>query len=222
MSINAITQVPETMTSASYLDQSGLGKEAFLKLLVAQMTNQDPMEPMDNQDFLGQLSQYSSLEQLMNLNDTLNMNNDLTMSVHNALMMNLIGKDVKVLGDILQWSDNATAKISYTLPQAGNISVQILDDSGNVVRTLDEGLQAAGDHVLEWDGRDGEGNLVPSGNYRVNVFTQEDQDTASQAPTYIIGRVTGIQYIGGNPVPYIGDQAVNPADIVAIYEPSLT
>jgi len=222
MSIDAISQTPETMSSASYLDQSGLGKEAFLKLLVAQLTNQDPLEPMDNQEFLGQLSQYSSLEQLMNLNDTLSLNNDLTMSVHNALMMDLIGKDVKVMGDILHWSDDATAKISYTLPQAGNVSVQILDESDQVIRTLNEGLQAAGDHVLEWDGRDNLGNLAPPGDYRVQVMTGDGQETASQLQTYIIGRVTGIQFIGGNPVPYIGNQAVNPANIIAIYDPSLT
>ncbi len=222
MSIDAISQTPETISSASYLDQSGLGKEAFLKLLVAQLTNQDPLEPMDNQEFLGQLSQYSSLEQLMNLNDTLSLNNNLTMSVHNALMMNLIGKDVKVMGDTLHWSDDATSKVSYTLQEAGNVSVQILDESDQVIRILDEGLQASGEHILEWDGRDSLGNLVPPGDYQVQVMTGEGQDTATQLQTYIIGRVTGIQYIDGNPFPYIGDQAVNPADIISIYEPSLT
>ena len=112
MAIDPVSQVTGSLTGTEYLEQNNLGKEAFLKLLVAQLTNQDPMKPMENQEFLSQLSQYSSLEQLMNLNDAMTASNNLTASVYNAMMTNLIGKEIKVQGNLLQWSENPSAGIS--------------------------------------------------------------------------------------------------------------
>ena len=89
------------------LYQNNMGKDAFLELLVTQLRYQDPLKPMENTEFLAQLSQFSSLEQLWNVNETLGQNVDLTQSVNNALMTNLIGKEVKVSGNVLYWEDGA-------------------------------------------------------------------------------------------------------------------
>ena len=220
MSVDTVTQVTGSISGTQYLQENGLGKEAFLKLLVAQLTNQDPLEPMENHEFLGQLSQYSSLEQLMNLNETLSTNNDLTMSVHNALMTNMIGKDVRVQGDTFEWSEGTTTKILYYVPQEQPISIEICDASGEVVRKMDVGLQNAGDHTLEWDGRDDNGGSVSPGYYSFRVYSKDGQGGEASILTYIFGRVTGIQFMNGNPILHVGNMAINPTDVVAVYEPS--
>ena len=176
----------------------------------------DPLNPMENTEFLGQLSQYSSLEQLMNLNESFGTNNNLTASVYNSMMTNLIGKDVTVQGNVLHWSEDSTARLSY-YSQGGDVTVEIADSNGLPVRTLNLGAQTVGEQMLSWDGKDDGGQTVPDGSYLVKVTTQVDEET-QVLPTYIIGRVTGVQYAGGSPVLYVGNQVVNPADIVAIYE----
>jgi len=221
MAIDALNETASgTMPGTFNLEQNGLGKEMFLKLLVAQLTNQNPLNPMEDTEFLGQLAQYSSLEQLMNMNDTLNTNNELTISVHNAMMMDLIGKEIKIQSNVLHWSEDATVKISYYHTQGTDVSVQILDETGEVVRNMYVGTKPAGENLVTWDGKDDQGNSVPFGNYLVNVVSKTGDGAEVQLPTFLFGRVTSIQYAGGNPIPYLGNQPVNPSDIVAVYEPS--
>lgn len=221
MAIDAVSQTTPNSTQETFnMEQAGLGKETFLKLLVAQLTHQDPLNPMKDTEFLGQLSQYSSLEQLMNMNDTLTTNNDLTMSVHNAMMMNLIGKEVKIQDNILNWSEGSGAKISYYQNQGVEVAVRILDESGAVVRNMVVGPQAAGESRIEWDGKDDLGNTAPPGSYAFEVVSRTSEGAGVQLPTYLTGKVTGIQYAGGNPILYMGNQRVNPSDIVAVYESS--
>ncbi len=221
MAIDAINQTSPNPTPETFnLEQNGLGKDSFLKLLVAQLTNQDPLNPMNDTEFLAQLSQYSSLEQLMNMNDTLNTNNELTMSVHNAMMMNLIGKEVKIQDNVLNWSEGSNSKISYYQNHGVEAAVRILDESGEVVRNMIIEPQGAGESWIEWDGKDNLGNAVPPGRYAFEVVSATSEGAEAQLPTFLTGKVTGIQYAGGNPILYMGNQSVNPTDIIAVYDSS--
>ena len=223
MQVDAVSQSSAaSIAGTTSLDQSGMGKEAFLRLLVAQLRHQNPLEPIGNTEFLAQLSQFSSLEQLYNVNETLARNGDLTLSVHNALMTNLIGKDVKVQGNVLQWTENSEVKVAYEMVQGGEVFIQVFDDQGLVVRNIGLGPQNEGSHLYGWDGKDNEGNRVSPGNYSVRVLKINAEGAEVDLPTYLIGRVTGIQYLNGNPVLCVGDQVVNPSDVIAIYEPSDT
>ena len=221
MQVDAVNQAVGTSSLAvSGLDGGGLGKEEFLQLLVAQLQNQDPLNPMENTEFVAQLSQFSSLEQLWNVNETLRQNGDLTKSVHNALMTNLIGRDIKVPGQLLQVPAPTEKTVVYDLLQSGEVSIQVLDAQGQVVRDLYIGLQEAGEHAVVWDGRDGGGEPVSPGSYFVNVFATDSQGSQDLLATYVVGKITGLRYVDGSPVLYMGDQEVNPSDIVAVYEAS--
>jgi flagellar basal-body rod modification protein FlgD len=154
-----------------------MGKEDFLKLLTTQLQYQDPMSPADPKDFVAQLSQFSSLEQLINLNTAMgNLSTSFTNLQSSQQMtqgLSLLGKTVKAQGNIFTVNSGEVGEISYVLGGAASkVTVSISDSSGKVVRTLDVGSQAAGEHQISWDGKDSNGIQVADGTYsfRVNAL----------------------------------------------------
>lgn len=208
--------------AVSSIDQGALGKEAFLELLVTQLRNQDPLNPMENTEFLAQLSQFSSLEQLFNVNEALNRNADLTLSVHNTLMSQLIGKDVKLEGDIIRWQQGDGTEIAYDVASGGEVTVQLLNTHGEVVRSISMGEQSIGEYRVAWDGLDDNGNVALPGEYQVRILHAAADGQQSVLNSYLIGRVTSVRFVDGNPILYIGNQSVNPSDIIAIYDSSVS
>ncbi|MCK5145291.1 flagellar hook capping protein [bacterium] len=199
--------------------KSDMGKEEFLLLLTTQLKHQDPMNPMDNSEFVAQLSQFSSLEQLWNINDTMGAGNDLTLALNNTMMTSLIGKEVHFASDTLYQSDEGvSADIGFYLSNSGLVTVDITNEDGQVIRTLSEGVLDAGDQRISWDGLDEAGNAVANGQYTVQVEYQTDGGAETQLNPYMIGHVSGIQVAEGQPWLFIGDQPVNPALILSIYE----
>ncbi len=129
-----------------------LGKEDFLNLLLKQLSYQDPLNPMDSAEFTVQLTQFSSLEELNNINDTLNEVLLFQQSMQNTTISNLIGKTVKVSGNTTYLND--TADISYELlDEASSVKISIFNESGKLVRSEDIGPQTAGDNSYLWDGK---------------------------------------------------------------------
>ena len=120
-----------------------LGKDDFLKLLITKLTHQDPLKPMDDEAFVAQLAQFSSLEQLQNMNNSLD--NSLEwdylqmQTINNTMATNLIGREVKASYNGVYLDGNNQPTISFNSPQyAQRVNVQILDINGSVVRTLTE------------------------------------------------------------------------------------
>ncbi len=143
MDLNSIASsgAVNTSTNTQTNSNSVLGKDDFLKLLITQLKNQDPMNPTDGTQFASQLAQFSSLEQLSNLNDAIqqSMNNSLylTQSINNSLASNLVGKNVKVLSDSVTNSGQGETELGYTLPQnAASASIEIQDQYGATVKTI--------------------------------------------------------------------------------------
>lgn len=221
MAVEGVTSsMAQSLSGTDFIQNNGMGKDAFMQLLVAQLTNQDPLEPMNDTEFLGQLTQYSQLEQMMNINDNIDLGNDLTLSVNNALMTNLIGKDIKIQGELMEYSDNPSSRVSYVPPAGQNITVQIMDDTGAVIRTMNMGPQMGGEQFVQWDGTNNMGDEVAQGYYLVQVTATDTAGNESPVQTFQTGRITGLQYDQGAPILYMGSRAVNPAEIVAIFEAS--
>ena len=218
MDVTNVVSTNSGVAGTTAVDQGGMGKDAFLQLLVTQLRYQDPLKPMENTAFIAQLSQYSSLEQLINMNETMENNNNLTVSVHNALMTNLIGREVKIPGNVISWNEGSDMHVSYTLNAGDEVTVEVLNSEGEVVRTVSMGSQEMGDHTFAWDGLDDTGFPVESGNYRVRVTTPNEDGGQYEWATYLIGKVTSIRFDNGNPILFVGNQAVNPSQIVGIYD----
>ena len=113
-------------------DQSSeLGQDSFLKLLVAQMQHQDPLNPQGNEEFIAQLAQFTSLEQLMGVNTALGDLYAATTSMNNASMTQLLGRDVTAFSDTISYDGEGPQEIHYSAPaEVERMTVTILDEEG--------------------------------------------------------------------------------------------
>ena len=185
-------------TQMSRTPKTTMGKDDFLSLLVTQMRNQDPLDPMKGTDYAAQLAQFSSLEQLTNIDadiqQSLNSNALMTNSITNALAATFIGKGVRASASSFQYSGNGPVNLGYSLTASGDsATVKIYDDAGNVVRTLN-GAAVKGLNTISWDGTNDRGETVGSGNYTFKVQATDKHGSALDVSTYVIGKVSGVRF----------------------------
>ncbi len=179
--------------------KSDLDKDAFLQLMIAQLQNQDPLEPLDGTDYSAQLAQFSSLEQMKNINDSINVAIDanylLTQSINNTMTATLIGKDVKIASDTIVYDNQESTDIGYQLPaDAKNVEVTIKDESGKIVKTFENLERGEGEYKLSWDFTDNDGNSVKSGNYTYEVKAETMNGEDMAVTQYLIGRIDGVRF----------------------------
>jgi flagellar basal-body rod modification protein FlgD len=171
-------------------------KEDFMKILLKQLNYQDPLNPMDSTQFTSQLTQFSSLEQLTNLNTTLEDVLAYQQSIQNASITDLIGRTVRVEGDSTYL--NNTADINYELSKdAASVKISIYDRAGRLVATKEAGPQAAGNNTFVWDGTDSSGAQMPAGDYTFEVKANNASGAVVDAVTNSFGTVTGINFEDG-------------------------
>lgn len=151
-----------------------LDKDDFLKLLVSKLTHQDPLKPMDDEDFIAQLAQFSSLEQMNNIAEGIATSNKwdfLQMqSLNNVMASGLIGKEVAAdfSGVFLDGVNQPV--ISYTLSEpATEVELEVRNEAGDLVATLTAEDMEAGSGSIKWNGEDSMGNRAPEGYYTVSA-----------------------------------------------------
>jgi flagellar basal-body rod modification protein FlgD len=224
MNNQAINQIGTTAVagapSAGALTASkGLGKEDFLKLLVAQLSHQDPLNPADSSAFVAQLAQFSSLEQLMSVNGNLDALRGGQDALANAQLTSLIGKTIDVRGDTLHHLQVGGDALSFNLGgPAERVAVDIADGGGSLVRTLELGEHAAGLNSVVWDGKDFNGRLVTAGDYRIQVRARGEGGQSVVADTQLRGTVTGLRFEAGAPLIEIGTLSVRAGDVQRVRE----
>ena len=127
-------------------NKTNVDKEAFLKLLMAQLKHQDPLEPVDGSEFVAQLAQFSQLEQSVTQSKQLDIISMQMTGLASNEAVGLIGKEVTVSGDKISYDgiDSPTIGVSIESP-AEQVTITIRDEKGDVVRTLEAGPQEAGD-----------------------------------------------------------------------------
>jgi flagellar basal-body rod modification protein FlgD len=144
-----------------------LGKNEFLNLLVAQLNNQNPLEPQSNGEFIAQLAQFSQVEGIEKLNTSMGSLVTGYQSSQALQASSLVGRKVIVPGDTAVVDTSESFKASLVLPaSSSNVSVNIYDKAGSAVSRINLGEQAAGNVSFIWDGKDASGNLLPPGTYK--------------------------------------------------------
>lgn len=177
---------------------NSLGKDDFLNLLVTQLQYQDPMKPMDSTDFTAQLAQFSSLEQLSNLNSKFDALNSSQTTLNNTQAVSFIGKTIMAEGNALSFNGSSPVDCFFSLKEATSAtSVHIYDSSGLFIRTFDTGPLSAGSQAASWDGRDQNGNPMPGGPYFFEVAALNADDAVVTATTLTEGVVTGVAFSEG-------------------------
>jgi flagellar basal-body rod modification protein FlgD len=158
-------------------------QDRFLKLLVTQLKNQDPLNPMDNAQITSQLSQISTVSGIEKLNTTLQGLSTSLMSSQSMQSTALIGHTVFTDGNALALTGGAAAPGGIQLAAAADsVKVNIIGPSGAVVRQLDLGPQPAGVGGFKWDGLNDAGASVASGNYTFQVTASSGGRQVGAAP----------------------------------------
>lgn len=219
MSVDAVEGADAGAFTQSLVgDSNNLGKDEFLKLLVAQLANQDPLNPMDDKEFIAQLAQFSSLEQQIAANKSLEMLAIGQTALANSQITDLIGKKVRVQTMSMEIDkDGEAPDFNFELRgNAASIQIKVYSDTGDLVRTIDVGSRQAGKHNVEWDGLDNEGNPVTPGEYHIKVEAVDEMDEAVSVTTESFGTVTGVIFDKGYAELLVGDIRVRPGDVLEI------
>lgn len=214
MIINDVTYSDQTSQSAERGNE--IGRDEFLKLLIAQLSYQDPLSPVESTEFTAQLSRFSQLEQMVNLNEKLD---DLLLyqsSINSWQGVGMIDKEVDALSDRVELKEGVPGKIGYHLENdCARVTVQVFDASGKLVRTLDEGARSKGEYLIEWDGKSESGTAMPDGRYTVTVTAGEEGDSDG-VTTFIRGVVTGVSFEETIPLLLIGHEKIPFASVMQI------
>ena len=220
-SIPHLTGQNETQDSLAsktgLMSSSSLNKDDFLKLLLTQLQHQDPMNPLDNTEFLAQLSQFSQLEQIYNVNQNIQ---GLTASqnlVRDSLLTNWLGKTVKVEGSQIYLNNQDGANLSYELLDwADKVTINIYDADSQRIKKIEQLHQGEGIHTVCWDGTDIEGNKVAAGTYAFEVIAESNDESIWVTP-YTAGQVCGISFSHeGEPSLQVGNQEIPLSKIIQI------
>lgn len=175
MDIAGIRSVAELQAQSQAANNpQELGKTQFLELMIAQMNNQDPLDPAKNEDFIAQLAQFSTVEGIENLNTSVA---DMSAALQSSLTMeaaSLVGRFVMVPTNQGILQSNGMAGVVDVSSATANLQVEITTATGALVRKIDLGPQASGQMRFAWDGRTDAGEVSPPGIYRVHAFSTVD------------------------------------------------
>jgi flagellar basal-body rod modification protein FlgD len=200
-----------------------LGQEAFLKLLVAQLKNQDPLNPQENHEFVAQLAQFSSLEQTVGINARLDQLALQNQGLQNSQVVSLVGKEATVKGNIVTLKGQGqTVPINYTLDAAASgATVVIRDARGRAVRTLQVGARAAGAVTVQWNGQDDTGLPQPAGPYQILVTAKNAAGGPVSLTQKSTGTIEAVSFDQGFPVLQLENGVSAPVgDLISVSPPS--
>ena len=189
----------------------------FLLLLTTQLQNQDPLSPMDTNEFTQQLVAFNEVEQSIKTNDRLEQLIDLQLGNQLTDASSYIGRSVEAESEFLSL-DGGQTTLTYGLTAAATrTTIQIQDTSGLVVRTI-SGETEPGLHRLDWDGTDDDGGQLPDGVYRAVVTAVDSNDAPISVATGTVGRVTGVEIFDGQVMLSLNDLQIPVSKVVSVSE----
>ena len=197
-----------------------LGKDDFLHLLITQLQNQDPLNPADATEFTAQLAQFSSLEQLNNVNDNLEQLQNFQASSNNSQAVSLLGKEITAKGNFLQLTAGESIGCDYSLDRdAATVVATVYDSAGGFVTSFASQNIVAGQHVLSWDGMDKDGNPALDGSYTVEILAADADGQKIKSETFFTGLVDKVTFENNTPFLISGDQKIAVGDVIKVATP---
>lgn len=193
--------------------------DVFLLMLTTQLRNQDPLSPMDSNEFTNQLVQFSSVEQQIDANANLERMIAMQQASQMSSAVGYMGTNVEFKSEVLPLQGQR-AEFAYELTEpAESVTIRILDPvSGQVVRTM-QGDPMAGAHPVVWNGLDDDGRPLPDGAYKVAVTARKGL-ISSPVATTVTGTVTGIASDEGKVILSLSSVEVPLDDIKRIRQPA--
>lgn len=188
--------------------------DSFLQLLITQLRNQDPLEPMDTNQFTQQLVQFSGVEQQIQTNSYLENLIASTEAQSVNAAVSYLGSTVRVAGVTTSLSDGAASWDLVASSGAPESVISIYDVNGNEVYTTRQSV-ARGESTFTWDGQTNMGTTAPDGVYSIRVVGENSAGDPVNVYTAVTGKVTGVDFTGDEPIIMMGSV---PATLGAIME----
>lgn len=211
--INSLNQASATETAKAAKnknDPSSIGGNEFLQLLITQLKNQDPMDPMKNDQFAVDMAQFTQVEQLIKINDKLDAQAN-SGSTDLGSLASYLGREVSINSDTLSVDGNDGGRIRVNLPKdASSVTVEILNTDGSVAETIDGGAIGKGKHSIALE------NLTTTeGSYKYRVKAKDASGVAMEANAKVAGIVSGF-IPGSDPKLVLGSREISPSDIAEV------
>ena len=182
---------------ASTDSKGSLGQSDFLKLMTTQLNNQDPMKPMDSGEFFNQITQFSSVAGIQDLQNTFSKVANAMLSGQALQASSLVGRNVMIESTTAYLGNNAPVSGAVDLSSpVDDARVYIYSQTGELVKTIDLGQQSQGLKEFSWDGTNDKGDIMPPGKYDIKAEVRYGRDTYSQA-TLLMERIDSVTLGGG-------------------------
>ncbi|MGZ3721480.1 MAG: flagellar hook assembly protein FlgD [Bdellovibrionales bacterium] len=200
-----------------------LGKDAFMSLLLTQMKNQDPTNPLKSHEMAAQLAQFTSLEKLNNINEGIGALRKDNAPDHNFQALQFIGKSVNMDNSkIMRTEEKETHDLRFSLPQdSQKANIEIKDAAGNVIRKMEMKALKAGPNSIVWNGKTEEGATAPKGDYTLNVEAIGSNGHKLAVQTKADGIITGVNFTANGAQLLMGKQVISLADVKSISDPNI-
>jgi flagellar basal-body rod modification protein FlgD len=215
------TTNPSAAAPAATQSTTGFGDNfsTFLKLLTTQLQNQDPMSPLDTNQFTQQLVSFAQVEQAINTNTKLASLVSLGQTNQAVAALPLVGRTVEYDSQQATLTSEG-AKYSYTLPADGASTVLTISTTDGKVVWRGLGERTAGRHEFVWDGKNQNGASVPPGIYQLDVSSTKSDETNQTATITAFGKVDGIESKDNQTFLSIGSQKIATAKMLAVRDAS--
>lgn len=214
MNVNAVSPAPvQGGSAAATLNQTF---DNFLTLLTTQLKHQDPISPMDTNEFTSQLVQFSQVEQSIAQNEKLNELIALQGFNQIAYAAALTGKNVQILGDQAKLTNGEPIEFGYKLPAEAEATVIAIRDAQGRVIFSKPVESVAGERSFVWDGTTADGRAAADGRYTIDVVARDVRGTVLATKTSVVGRVDAVELSGGKVALEVHGAAVDLTDVLAI------
>jgi flagellar basal-body rod modification protein FlgD len=215
--MSAITGLPDTLFATPAAASpppaaDALGRDTFLTLLTTQLQHQDPTKPMANEDFIAQLAQFTSVEQMMGMRQVMEAAAMGIAALNSSSMASLLGTRVVAAGDTVRHDGEGALDLHYHAGSAASgVKITVLDEQGVPVRVAEIGAVDAGAGSWTWDGRGTDGRPLPAGTYTFRITAE-----SGEVDERIVGVVDQMDYTSGTPRPSVGGVAVDLGAILTL------
>ncbi|MCB9994587.1 MAG: flagellar hook assembly protein FlgD [Hyphomicrobiaceae bacterium] len=215
MSVSGISTTSST-TSTSTTDRPTIAEnfDTFLSLLTTQLKNQNPLDPLDTNQFTQQMVQFTSVEQQLKTNDYLKALTLSTATRTSAEAVSFIGKKVSASGSTSELIGGSATWSFDAARDAPNSVITINDANGNTVFTDTTNI-SMGQGNYTWDGRDSSGHQVPDGTYSITIDARDDHGYIPVS-TQMSGTVTGVDLSGDEPYLVIGQSKIPVSSVTTV------
>lgn len=202
--INAVSQSTGSTAATTAASQSNsndeIGLNGFLTMFTTQLQYQDPSNPLQSYQLASQLAQFTSVEQLTQMNTNLQTMQTSLNSIYNTQMVDMLGKQITGSSNTLQVSQGQASQGSYQLSEPADVTIKISDAQGNTVRTITVGNEAAGTHDVKWDGLTDSGTAADDGLYHFTVEATDADGNAVNTTSTVTGKCCSVRNENGTTV----------------------